>query len=104
MRLAKFSIAILATGALASLPSCWSESDSDSVSRRDCERLREHLIDLRMQSVTSDHAQHRIAIASSLDESFLSSCVDGMTSSYVECAHAARDSDALAACAAPPAP
>ena len=82
MRLCQLSIAILVTGALSSLPSCWSESDSDSVSRKDCERLREHLIDVRMQSVTSDHAQHRIAIASSLDESFLSSCVDGMTSSY----------------------
>ena len=104
MRLAQLTIAILVTGALASLPSCWSESDSDSVTRKDCDRLREHLIDVRMQSVTADHAQHRIAIASSLDEYFLSSCVDGMTSSYVECAHAARDSDALAACAAPSAP
>lgn len=102
MRFAHVSTAFLLAGALASLTACWSESVE--VSRKDCERLRDHLVELRMQSVTADHDQHLIAIRSSLDEDFVTTCVDGARASYIECALAAADSDGLGACAEPTPP
>lgn len=82
-----------------SLTAC--SSDSEAISRKDCERLREHLIDVRMQSVTADQDQHRVALRSALDESFITSCVESNGSTYLQCALAAADSDALLACTDP---
>jgi hypothetical protein len=107
MRFIRLATSILITGVLVALLACSSGSESDAVSRQDCERLRAHLVELRMQSVTADHDQHRIAIRSSLDDSFISSCVENNAASALQCAMAAKDSDALLACAdlaASPAP
>ena len=104
MPLVRLTTRLLVTGALLALTSCSSESDSDAVSRRDCERMRDHLVELRMQSVTADQDQHRIAIRSALDESFVSACVENTTESQLHCALTAKDTDALAACVEPTSP
>lgn len=102
MRFAHFTTAILICAATGALTSCASESDS--VSRKDCERLRDHLIEIRMQSVTVDRDQHLIALRSSFDESFITTCFSSTTEEQLACALAAKDSDGLVACAEPSKP
>lgn len=98
MRFAQVFTLVIVSASL-SLTAC--SSDSEPISRKDCERLREHLIDVRMQSVTADQDQHRIALRSSLDDSFITSCVETNSAAYLQCALAAVDSDALLACSEP---
>ena len=43
MRFTHLSFAFLLTGALAPLTACWSETAE--VNRKDCERLRDHLVE-----------------------------------------------------------
>ncbi len=76
-------------------------SDSGRVSPTDCARLRDHLVDLRMQSVTADHDQHRAALRAALGASFLTSCVELTTEVQLRCALRARDAEALGACGEP---
>lgn len=88
----------VALAALAALATAACGTDSDRVSRRDCERLRDHVIELRMSSVTADHDQHRAALRASLGDGYVSSCVEQRTGDGLRCALAARDDHALAAC------
>jgi hypothetical protein len=99
MRRVHLLVSLVASASLAVITAC--DSDSDAVSRQDCERLRDHLIDVRMQSVTADQDQHRIALRSALDDSFITSCVESTDRSYLHCALAATSSDALLACTEP---
>jgi hypothetical protein len=88
--------------ALSALIGC--SSDPDGVSRKDCQRLRDHLIDIRMQSVTADAEQHRAALEAIAGESFITTCVDQTTEEQLHCALASRDGDALTHCAESTAP
>lgn len=67
--------------------------------RRDCERLRAHLVEIRLQAVSLDREEHRRALDASLGEDFVQTCVDTMPPREVACGRAARDAAALAACA-----
>ncbi|MCL4227652.1 MAG: hypothetical protein KJZ91_24570 [Myxococcales bacterium] len=88
----------VALAAVAALATAACGTDSDRVSRRDCERLRDHVIELRMSSGTADHDQHRAALRAGLGDGFVSSCVEQRTGDGLRCALAARDDHALAAC------
>lgn len=92
------------TCAIAILTSCFSESEPDVVGRQECERLRDHLVELRMNGVSADHEQHRNALRSALGDSFVIACVERTTPSHVRCALAATDSDTLLACSTPTSP
>lgn len=70
-------------------------------SGRDCEQLRQHLVELRLQSVTLDRDSHRAVIEASLGETFISTCVETMPRKQVRCGRAAKDAAALAACTRP---
>ena len=94
----RYALLLLATAALTS---CSSDTDAGRVGRDDCAQLRDHLVDLRMESVTADHDQHRAALRSSLGASFISSCLELTTEPQLRCALQAADAQALAACAAP---
>lgn len=96
MRFAHHTILFLLSAALAALTSC--SSDSDGVSGEDCERLRSHLIDLRMESVTADRGQHRTALESALGPRFALACEQRMSMAELRCALAAKDAHELAAC------
>lgn len=89
-------------GGLAGLASlllaCASGEDAPAtVPRRDCEQLREHLVELRLAGVTTDREQHRRALEHSLGDDFLASC-QALPRAHVQCARAAADTSALAAC------
>ncbi len=74
-----------------------SSPEPERVSRSDCEALREHMVTLRMETVTADHDQHRAALRASLD-GFVITCPDSTTPEQLRCSLAAGDFRALAAC------
>ncbi len=92
------SLSLALTVSLALTAGC-STGGAERVGRGDCERLRDHLVDVRMASVTADHEQHRRAIRTALGDGFLSSCLDLTTESQLRCSLKANDAQALTACA-----
>jgi hypothetical protein len=79
------------------------DSETEAVASP-CEQLRAHLADLQLADVSPatevDLAAHRSAMISALGEGFLASCARDFSESQVECAIAATDSAAAAACTA----
>jgi hypothetical protein len=80
---------------LAVLGACSSER---VVERSDCERLREHLIDVRLAGITTDVEAHRSTLRSSLREDFVDRCLESSIDD-LDCRLAAASWDELAACA-----
>jgi hypothetical protein len=83
--------------ALSSAVGCASEDSSDALAR-DCRRLREHVIDLRLEGTRVDVAAHRKAISNALGEGFVERCAAQLTKAQVRCGIAANDSLAAMNC------
>ena len=96
MRFDRFIISFALGASAASLVSC--SSESDAVNRKECEQLRDHIVELRMQSVTADREEHRKAIRSAFGEDFIESCIESTPSNEIQCALASNDGDSLRAC------
>jgi hypothetical protein len=70
--------------------------------------LRDHLIELRLQSVTAskdepiDLAPHRAAMKQAMGEGFLATCEKGYRRKQVECALAAKEPTTASACMSKP--
>ena len=86
-------------------------SSSSGPNREDCEKLRDHTIDVRLASIGTgsnagdpgvDIAAHRAAMKQALGDSFVSSCLQTMTSTQIECALGAKDTETAVACATAP--
>ena len=74
-------------------------ADEGPVPPTPCERLREHLIDLRMSYTRGvDVDKHKVALRQAMGPSFLASCKKDMTASQIGCALAATDSNAITQC------
>lgn len=98
---------LVALAAATWVGGCGTESSGLQGSRRDCTKLRDHMVELRMDSVTVDREQHRAAVTASLGDGFVRRCVeqivDGqMSSKQLQCGLAATDSEALGACRSQP--
>lgn len=66
-----------------------------------CERMRDHLIDLRLVGATGvDRTAHREAMRSALGPDFLDRCKQSMTSRQIDCVVFALDEETAAACTA----
>ncbi len=84
---------------------CASGSD-DRPDREDCERLRDHVIALRLSAADSgghvavaDVAQHRAALEAALGAGYVDDCRESRRPKDVSCLLAAADLDSLNACA-----
>lgn len=66
--------------------------------RERCLRLKDHLVDVQLQSVTVDRAQHQAALRAALDVAFVADCVERMDDEARDCRLAASDAAALVAC------
>lgn len=85
-----------------------SSGDDDGVdTRRRCEQLRDHMIDMRLGGLETaapsqkiDVAAHRAAMMQALGESFLSSCQTDFKPKQLDCALAAPDLNAITDCSA----
>lgn len=69
---------------------CASESSEQSRARQ-CQQLREHLVDLRLAGARVDVAAHRATITRALGDRFLSRCATDLTDAQVQCALKASD-------------
>jgi hypothetical protein len=77
--------------------------DEDMVEspKRRCAALRDHLIDLRVESANGvvDVKSHREALHQALGEDFVSRCSERPVDE-IKCAMAAKDTSSVAACSA----
>lgn len=87
----------IVTACIAFICSC-DGGPSPNPSQRECARLRDHLIDLRMADVTIDQAQHRHALELAMGDAFVAQCAESMSGASVRCAMSARAATELAAC------
>ena len=75
------------------------EDDVAPLPETPCERLRDHLVELRMADVTGvDVEPHKQAMRQAMGPSFLASCARDLTPSQIRCATVAVDSNAASAC------
>jgi hypothetical protein len=63
-----------------------------------CERMRDHLVDLRLASVDEDREAHRDVMRRALGAEFIDSCQRSMSDVQVTCILDADDSAEAAAC------
>lgn len=86
-------LALLLTIALASC------SSDDAPPVTSCERLREHLVTLRLADATGvDRKAHAEAMRSALGSDFVERCKESMSESEVKCVLKATDSTSASAC------
>ncbi len=78
-----------------------SEEDEALARASQCERLRDHLVDLRLASATNlgkDVEQHRAALTQALGPQFVDTCTKSTSEAQVACALAAQDSQSATEC------
>ena len=99
------SIALRSIVLVSLLAGCGGEEEDDAGARAaQCERLRDHLVDLRLATATNlgkEIEQHRAALAQALGPQFVDGCTKSMSEAQVTCALAAQDSDAATECNPP---
>lgn len=98
----RMSIVLFAL-ALALVASCGGDDDPESSGRdTPCERLRDHLIDLRLADAKHvDQAAHRDAMKQAMGGDFLASCAK-LDRAEIDCALDAPDTTTASACATRP--
>lgn len=94
MHRALFALVLLSFG-------CAGDDTQPTVHGTPCSRLRDHLVELRLDGVTGtpdEMEQHRAAMIQALGNDFLASCQTSMTSSQIACATGALDLTAASDC------
>ncbi len=94
-----FSLLLSSLLVVTTVASC--DSDPERVTRTQCAELRDHMVELRLASVTADVDQHRASIRAALGEDFLASCLERTSDADLRCGLAARDSESLVTCFQP---
>ena len=80
------------------MAACGSERAVIDDGQRDCAQLRDRLVEIQMQSVTTDRDEVRAAFRASLGDRFIAHCLGEMSDDERACALAANDAAALSAC------
>lgn len=87
---------VLMAGLLVS--GCGGDDSNEDIAPH-CERMREHLIELRLADTTAiDRDAHRAAMQSALGKDFVARCVAGMTSREIDCVLEAASTEFANAC------
>lgn len=74
-------------------------SSSDRAGVKQCEELREHLVDLALAESTGiDRAAHRAAMRTSLGDAFVETCTSSLTGTQVACGLRASDVTGATSC------
>lgn len=66
--------------------SCAASGDSGESRVAQCERLRDHLVDLRIGNAKVDAEAHRAALRDALGDRFVDSCSSSVTAEQLQCA------------------
>ena len=81
---------------------CAGSSPDENPEPRQCEQLRDHLVDLQVAQIHIatgiDREAHRSALSKALGDEFLTACTAKMSASQVECALGAADATTAAGC------
>src|SRR5262245_16046238 len=78
---------------------CNSAEDNEHASRVQCQRLRDHIVELRLANAKDiDVAAHRRAMQQALGDDFLDDCAVSLDARYISCALGVANSDALGSC------
>ena len=93
-------VALVALVTLVALAGCGAGS-TEAVSQRDCAQLRDHLVELGLETATADRDQHRAALRASFGEGFIAGCVHDVTRGQLDCALSSKTSEAYYACHEP---
>lgn len=89
----------IALSLLAFLAGCAAgEGDDERPSRRDCEAYRDRIVELRLDGVTADRAQHEANLRAALGPAFVERCLAEPVDK-VRCGGKAADVESLTACA-----
>jgi hypothetical protein len=92
-----FAVACAACGGSSS-----TEEKVDQVDRALCQRVRDHLVDLRLRGTVGVNINaHRAALQQSLGEPFLATCEANYTLVEAKCLASAEDEVAASHCHAP---
>jgi predicted choloylglycine hydrolase len=96
----------LVASILVGLGGCSDGAEDDEALARtqQCERLRDHLVELRLASATNlgnDREQHRAALTQAVGAQLLETCTKTTTKAQLDCALAARDAQAATDCNEP---
>ena len=81
----------------ATILACAAEEDPAATTARRCVALRDHLVDLRLQTQTEFVEEHRKALTESLGDGFLERCQD-MPPEQIKCALAELSPEGVASC------
>ena len=73
-------------------------SDDERAEVTPCERMRDHLVELRLTSVTDDRDEHREVLRRALGAEFIESCERSMSDDQVSCIVNADEAAEAAAC------
>lgn len=85
---------------IACVAGCGTDEARTEDSSHRCERVRDHLIDLRLAAATNVNVEaHRKAMQGALGEGFMSSC-QTMSDVQTRCVLDATDSESAVACSA----
>jgi hypothetical protein len=74
-------------------------SSSDRAGAKQCEELREHLVDLALAESTGiDRGAHREAMRAALGDAFVESCSSSLSEDQVDCGLRASDVSGATSC------
>jgi hypothetical protein len=81
------------TFAFAAMLGCASSEDADGeeTRARQCSRLRDHLIELRLAGTDANVEAHRTAMREALGDAFIDQCSTQLTTRQLDCALGAKD-------------
>jgi hypothetical protein len=80
------------------LGSCASSDKSERATAAQCERVRDHVIDLRLAGTQVDVQAHRDAIKDALGSRFTEECVATVDRAQIDCSLAAKDATSALSC------
>ena len=80
------------------LGACASSDKSEHATQAQCERVRDHLVELRVAGTQADARAHANAIKEALGSRFTDQCVATVDRAQVDCSLAAKDATSALSC------
>jgi hypothetical protein len=80
------------------LGGCASSDKSERATAAQCERVRDHLVNLRLAGTQADAQAHAEAIREALGSRFTDQCIATIDRGQIDCSLAAKDATSALAC------
>jgi hypothetical protein len=80
------------------LGGCASSDKSEHATAAQCERVKDHLVELRLSGTQADMRAHGDAIKEALGSRFTDQCIATVDRGQIDCALAAKDAPSALSC------